>query len=220
MAVRQAQLMLEEAESEDRYIELCRKNPTNSAARRQCSYTVWPDQSLAESLRSQHSRIVIVHPSCEGGMPHTRAKGVICLPAYFPEPKLATTLRHEQIHLSQRDDPEHWEKRAKAEGWIKMNDREAESEIPREWLNRCRLNPDTLGSRWWAWRGFYVPLPLFTRTDKPDLRDIVVRWYERHSGRLLTSPPSSYTAMYGNVPPAQMEHPFELWAYQHEKPSL
>jgi hypothetical protein len=170
--------------------------------------------------RGYASKLVIVHPSCEGGMPHTRAGGVICLPAYFPDEKLERTMRHEHIHIWQRDSAEEWESRCEREGWRKIPDFVAESEIPLEWLERCRLNPDTVGNRWWAWKGTYIPLPLFTRTDKPDLHDIVIRWYDRISGRILSSPPSSYTRKYGSVGPALMEHPFEFAAYQMEKPSL
>ncbi len=221
-SVKQATKWLRTAEEQDKYLAKCRANASNAAARRACSYTVWQDQGLAEKLaeRGHASKIVIMHPSCEGGMPHTRAGGIICLPAYFPEEKLEKTMRHEQVHIWQRDAAEDWETWCKREGWGRVPDSVAESEIPLEWLARCRLNPDTVGSRWWAWKGNYIPLPLFTRTDKPDLHEIVVRWYERTSGRVLTSPPSSYTRRYGNVSPAMMEHPFELAAYQMEKPSL
>lgn len=220
--VKRATKWLQEAEAQDGYLAKCRKDASNSSARRACSYTVWPDQGLAEKLASRGyaSKIIIMHPSCEGGMPHTRPGGVICLPAYFPDEKLERTMRHEHIHIWQRDAAEEWETLCQRDGWRKIPASVAESEIPLQWLERCRLNPDTVQSRWWAWQGTYIPLPLFTRTDKPDLHDIVIRWYDRISGRVLTSPPTSYTRRYGSVGPAMMEHPFEWAAYQMEKPSL
>lgn len=222
MSVSLASQWLKEAEALDSYRSKCLKDPVNAAARRSCSYTVWPDQSIAKGLQEKGygSKLVIVHPSCEGGMPHTRAGGVVCLPAYWPEQKLQTTLRHEMIHLWQRDNPEEWKAKATREGWVSVPEEAVKRELSEEWMSLCRLNPDTCSSRWWAWKGYYIPLPLFTRRDSPELHDISVRWFDRTSGRVLSSPPTSYIKAYGNVPPSSMEHPFELWAYQMEKPSL
>jgi hypothetical protein len=95
------------------------------------------------------------------------------------------------------------------EGWAYVED----SVIPENWLARCRLNPDTAAARFFAWEGRHVPLPLFVREDKPDLRDIVVRWYDIREGLVKSSAPSSFSKKYGSVSESSMEHPYELWAY-------
>ena len=210
-----AKELLSQAEIFDGYLAACQQDPSNQAARRLCSYTPWPDQSLGAAYQKYtKSPLVILDPSAEGGMPHTRAGSIICLPAYFPESKIMTTLQHEEIHVSQREFPDFWTDKLRMDGWEPVSSRSAEHEIPEAWLSLCRFNPDTFQSRWWAWRNYYIPLPLFTRTDKPDLHDIVVRWYDRTSGRVLSSPPTSFTRAYGNVPASHMEHPFELFAYK------
>jgi hypothetical protein len=158
--------------------------------------------------------VILLHPSAEGGMPHTRAGGLICLPAYFPQEKLLDTIAHEEVHIKQREFPDYWTDLLRMDGWEPVHPRSADYEIPDQWHSLCRYNPDTWQSRWWAWRGYYIPLPLFTRTDKPDLHDIVVRWYDRTSGRVMSSPPPSFVKAYGNVPASHMEHPFELYAYK------
>ena len=153
--------------------------------------------------------VLIVNPSAEGGMPHTRAPSLICLPAYFPEERLESTIKHELVHISQRRNPSLWRTRAAQEGWVPVD----ESEIPQHWLARCRLNPDTAGARFFAWQGRHVPLPVFLREDKPDLRDIQVRWYDRAEGIVKSGVPTSFTQKYGHLGISSLEHPYELWAY-------
>lgn len=207
--------ILQKVEHIDGFQNLCKRCSVNSLARARCSYTIWNDQSLAEkamsfSFMEPHVEVVIMNPSAEGGMPHTRGLSLICLPAYFPESRLADTLRHELVHISQRQIPSVWATRARMDGWVHVED----SVIPENWLSRCRLNPDTAAARFFAWEGRHVPLPLFVREDKPDLHDIVVRWYDIEEGIVKSPPPASFSKKYGNsVNASSMEHPYELWAY-------
>lgn len=210
----QATLFLQKAEALDGYLEACRTNYVNAKAREGRPYAAWYTQTLAEKAKGllKGAELVIVSPDTEGGMPHTRAPNIICLPAYWPSEKLQNTLNHEMIHISQREYPEAWEKTLLKEGWSKVS----EEELPAEWVTRCRINPDTFAARWWAWEGRYVPMPLFVRTDRPDLREIEVRWWDRQTLRLNPSAPSSFVANYGVVPASHAEHPYELWAYRLE----
>ena len=210
--------ILERAEHIDGFQELCKRNEVNRLARMKCSYTAWNDQSLAEKAKAflgtieprEDIDVVILNPSAEGGMPHTRAPAVICLPAYFSESRLADTLKHELVHISQRRIPDVWETRARMEGWVRVQ----ESVIPENWLRRCRLNPDTAAARFFAWEGRHVPLPLFVRKDKPDLRETVVRWYDMRDGLVKSAVPPSFSKKYGDgLSSSAMEHPYELWAY-------
>ncbi len=183
------------------------KDEVNRKARERCSYTLWHDQKVAEELRPLN--VVILNPSAEGGMPHTRAPAIICLPAYFPEEKMEETIKHEKVHLDQRTNLERWKEKLLDEGWTE----EQEDDVPEEWRKRCRLNPDTYYSRFYAWLGRYIPLPLFIRTDKPELKEVEVRWWDKKEERLMKTPPTSYTKTYGNRSDSEMEHPFELYAY-------
>jgi hypothetical protein len=204
-------MSLELAEREDGYLEMCKRDPINARARNRCSYTLWNDQSLAVQAKAFLPKgvdVVVLNPSAEGGMPHTRAGPLICIPAYHTS--LEETLRHEMVHIQQRREPALWKMKMELEGWKHL----ADSAIPEVWRRRCRLNPDTCAARWFAWQGRYVPLPLFVREDKPDLRDIVVRWYDIQEGIVQSVPPSSFSKRYGDLGASSMEHPYELWAYR------
>ena len=207
-----ALILLERADKLDGYETACRQSPINSLARRFCQYIPWPDQSLAKKIESSFSniRVIILSPSADGGMPHTRAPNIICLPAYFPEEKISETIRHELVHLSQRQNPERWRKRLLASGWTPVS----EYDLPEYLVQRTRINPDTYDARFWAWEGRYVPMPLFEREDKPDLREISVRWWDMKEERLQTHQPTSFTQIHGTLSTSQIEHPFELFAYE------
>lgn len=206
-------MSLELAEKSDGYLEMCKKDPVNARARAlaHCSYTLWNDQSLAVKAKAflkNSVDVVVLNPSAEGGMPHTRGGPLICIPAYHTG--LEETLRHEMVHIQQRREPALWKMKMELEGWKAVGD----SVIPEVWRQRCRLNPDTCAARWFAWKGRYVPLPLFVRHDKPDLRDIVVRWYDIDEEIVQSTPPTSFVKRYGDLGASSMEHPYELWAYK------
>ena len=206
--------LLDEADRLDGFVSACRASSINYEARRLCQYEPWNDQSLvkqAQVFAGPSVRVMILTPSAEGGMPHTRAPNIICLPAYFPESRLEETILHERVHISQRQNPEMWRKRALKEGWVPVS----EFDLPTSWVSRCRLNPDTYDARFWAWEGRYVPMPLFVREDKPELRDILVRWWDMKEGRLNSQAPSTFVKKYGSVGTSSAEHPYELWAYEY-----
>jgi len=205
--------ILEEADRLDGYITACKSCSINSAARKDQQYVPWNDQSLARKaeklLPGKNIRVVILSPSADGGMPHTRAPNVICLPAYFPDSVMEKTLEHEMVHIDQKQNPEKWRKHALDEGWIPVS----EVDLPENWVRRCRMNPDTYDARFWAWEGRHVPMPIFVREDKPQLREIVVRWWDLKDGRLNNEEPASFFKKYGKLATSSAEHPFELWAY-------
>ena len=197
----------------DDYEKRCQNDELNRKARQNLSYTIWPDQSLGKYVENKTGvKCVIMSPTSDGGMPHTRAPGIICLPAYFPTERLKTTLQHEIIHITQRKNLEETKEFLLKEGWVNIED----SEIPPELVRKCRLNPDTYYCRFFAWGGQYVPLPLFEREDKPVLREIQVRWWDLQNEKFVPIP-SSYIKRYGEKNVSEMEHPFELFAYKYEK---
>jgi hypothetical protein len=185
---------LNRAEIIDSYRQKCGNNDLNARARERCSYIPWTDPHSFSSYALEGETIVTMHPSADGGMPHTRPPATICLPAYFPESRLEETLKHERIHL---------------EGWSPVE----EEEIPEEYRKKCRINPDTCWSPFWAWNGRYVPLPFFVREDKPEMNQIAVRWYDLDTDELSTVTPFTLVKKYGTLQSHSLEHPFELMAY-------
>jgi hypothetical protein len=211
--------LLQRAEQFDKYITQIYNNPINKKSRELCSYAAWHDQTDAVIIEKDFDldkkgvKVVMLNPSADGGMPHTRPTNIICLPAYSRESehRLRETIRHELVHIDQRVRPEVWKARLLEEGWLP----DASKDVPEELANRCRLNPDTLQCRFPAWEGRYVPLPLFERADKPNLKEVAIRWWDIGRERLRTDPPTTYIKTYGNQSVSSMEHPFELWAYKN-----
>jgi hypothetical protein len=216
----QALIHLQRADEEDKYQTRCKTDSLNAKAREKCVYLPWHDQSDAKKIntsleeQSFFTHCIIMNPSADGGMPHTRAGGLICIPAYWPRASLEETIRHELVHVHQKQYPDVWREKLIEDGWGLVSEVDAKKEIPEDTLRRCRLNPDTLDARFAAWAGRWIPLPLFEREDKPNLKEIQVRWWDRQEQRLLLSPPTSFTQKYGSGKSnAQLEHPFELYAY-------
>ncbi len=211
------QYLLEQADQLDKYQWACQRDAMNARARRLCDYVAWHDQSegyeAQKTIGSQY-RIIIMNPSAEAGLPHTRAPNLICIPAHYPKKNLYHTLHHEMIHVSQRENDVEWSQRLVQEGWAPVSEWDAVRQIPQEHLRRVRLNPDTIACRFQAWGGRYVPLPLFVREDKPSLHETEVRWFDLEDQKLRQDPPQTFIKRYGTVGKSSQEHPFELWAYQ------
>lgn len=226
---------LQKAESLDYYLSECYDDKSNSYARRKMTYApnILSDAEIEyytvnlDNLKSnipkrlqmdlEEIQIIQLMPSADGGMPHTRPYNLICLPAYFPEERLETTIQHELVHLDQRRNPLKWHNLLKRDGWKIENQNEIIRKIPNDILNRCRLNPDTLDIRFVSWQERYIPFPLFVREDKPELRDIQIRWFDLQEKTLRPFAPTSFLEKYGNNRSvSEMEHPYEYYAYAYE----
>ena len=207
-----AHTLLQKAEQEDGYRSLCKRDTLNAKARNSTLYIPWHDQSDAkryeQMIGDSSTHCVILHPSADGGMPHTRGSNVICIPAHWSESSIASTLRHELIHIDQKRNPSKWSARLLDEGWVSNVD------VPAHIAQRCRINPDTIHNRFVAWEGRYVPLPLFEREDRPQLREIQVRWYDLEEAKIVMDPPASYQHRYGELSTSSKEHPLEALAYE------
>ena len=197
---------LARAEQYDHFFETIRNCPMNAQSRQHLSYIPMDPDTKPWLLNTE---IVTMHPTAEAGMPHTRPPNLICIPKYFPEERLENTLAHELIHIDQRRRRYKWDAFFEREGWKPVS----AQEIPIRWLQRCRLNPDTVDDRFWAWQGKYVPLPMFEREDKPDLRQVSIQWWDRETGIRQTQAPKSFQQRYGSSP-SQPEHPRELAAVE------
>lgn len=217
-----AQEALDKAEILDGYLAACENSPMNAAARAGHIYAPsFLDRANLDKLNTciaevpliRTMDVVVVNSSADNGYPHTRPHCIICMPkssiiSSSPE-DLTNTLCHEAIHIHQRRNPELWNSVCKKDGWSPVG----ATKIPLEFLDRCRLNPDTfLPQRFWAWEKYNVPLPLFIREDAPSLGDVQIKWLDIRNGTLYTDPPPSFVKRYGH--PSQSEHPFELLAVE------
>jgi hypothetical protein len=198
--------LLEKAENIDGFFSAVHQSPINHSARSQLSYV--PMNEYVESWLDD-TNIVTMYPTAEAGMPHTRPPNLICMPAYFPEHARKETLAHEFVHIDQRRRKGLWNDFFRKEGWQPID----VTHLPQRLVQRCRLNPDTVDSRFWAWKGRSVPLPLFEREDKPELRRVVIHWYDVQTGIRQPEPPRLFLERYGMSPP-QAEHPRELSAVE------
>lgn len=197
------------AETYDHFLESIRNDPVNRKAREHLSYTPMTNETKPWILNTE---IVTMHPTAEAGLPHTRPPNLICMPIYYPEERMNETLNHEFIHIDQRRRKYKWDAFFEREGWTSV----PQSEIPQRWLQRCRLNPDTIDERFWAYKNRYIPLPLYEREDKPDLRQVVIQWWDKETGIKANTPPRLFQERYGPMP-AQPEHPRELAAVELAK---
>jgi hypothetical protein len=223
-----AQEALDKAEELDGYHASCAASALNTAARRNQIYAPsFLDHANLQKLYKcmfevplvKTMNVVVLNSSADNGYPHTRPHCVICMPksnilSMSPD-KLKNTLCHEAIHVHQRRNPELWASVCRKDGWTPVGTKK----IPYEFMERCRLNPDTFRpQRFWAWEAYHVPMPLFVREDNPTLGDIQVKWLDLRNETLFADPPSSFVRRYGSAPP-QPEHPFELLAVEgaHKK---
>lgn len=197
---------LQNAETYDHFFQQIYSDPVNKAARDSLSYVAMSSQTKPYLLNTE---IVTMHPTAEAGMPHTRPPNLICMPLYYPDSRMKETLQHELIHIDQRRRRYKWNAFFEQEGWRQVEI----SEIPERWLQRCRMNPDTIDERFWAWQGRHVPLPLYVREDKPDLRQVLVQWWDKETGIKQSEAPRSFQERYGYMP-SQPEHPRELTAVE------
>jgi hypothetical protein len=200
---------LQEAETYDHYFQTISQDPLNRKARQHLFYSAMMERTQPFLLNTE---IVTMHPTAEAGLPHTRPPNIICMPAYYPHERMEETLHHELIHIDQRRRRYKWNAFFEKEGWKQM----PASEIPTRWIQRCRMNPDTIDDRFWAWQGRHVPLPLFEREDKPDLRQVVIQWWDKETGIKQSEAPRLFQERYGPLP-SQPEHPRELAAVELAK---
>lgn len=196
---------LKKAEEIDNFFEQVKESPINQKARENLSYFPTLNYTIPFLDGTQ---IVLMHPTAEAGMPHTRPPNIICMPKYYPESKQQETLVHEFIHIHQRKHKAKWDTFFQKEGWHRADP----FELPEYLYNRCRMNPDTIDQPFWAWKDRHIPLPLFEREDKPDLRQVVIHWYDKETGRREAEAPRSFLEKYGS--PSQPEHPREIAAVE------
>lgn len=219
---------LAEAEQMDQYRGLCAESRLNATARPGV-YEAAPT-GLAQNYDflaafakmpnwlktgSGPTRILALNPAADGGLPHTRAPNIICLPAYYPADKLQTTLHHELLHVHQRMNLDKWLRVYAALGYEPWY-----GELPFELERQRRINPDTLIMPLFSWHRTWVAVPAFKSTYLPRLNDARVMWYNTATDIWYPHPPQEWIAMFGDAPTAVQEHPHELAAYWLSEPGI
>jgi hypothetical protein len=211
--------VLDKAESLDGYRQACNESEPNRRARQGHIYELasiskTAETFLIEAVQSlpllKGSEMVIINSTADNGFPHTRPPNYICLPASMCQESPAsisfkTTLIHEAIHIHQRKYKGVWESSLRRAGWTPVSS----GTIPDEFLERLRLNPDTIGLPFYAFNKYHIPLPLFSPV--PTLQGTQVKWFDTRTGALYNDAPKEFIKKYGaNI--NQPEHPYEIYA--------
>ena len=198
------------AEKVDQYRKQVSESPPNLEARNNQDYMparYSVHRVIVSSKNWPNGQVLWLDESADGGLPHTRPPYFICLPINIPDDKLATTLEHERIHLSQRANMKKWqgifEKAWSMKPWS--------ADIPLEILQRRRLNPDLLNIPMYIWKDEWVVFALFRSMKPSNLSDIDIVWWNAPSRTLHRNAPQGWKEFFGDV--AAGEHPYEIAAY-------
>jgi hypothetical protein len=226
----EAQTYLDTAESEDRYIEECHDDKSNSLARRNLTYSPnqlsLKDRSYAikyldgykESLPIRllndlkEVKIIQLMPTADGGMPHTRPGDIICYPD-ISQLFSKTTLIHELWHIHQRNFKDLWFKVFKRLGWVMWD-----GKIPDGLEQYRRYNPDTIDSPLWIFDNQWIPIPIFKNITKPNVADVEICFYNSNRQYHINRVPDELMSYFPNMPASAYEHPRELTAYMLSEP--
>ena len=212
-------ILLQQAEQIDQYLSECDDDWVNFLARKHNMYapntisttdTVDYYNSLFKRLsyylpKQLHNvgdiKIVVLMPTADGGMPHTRPPNIICYPNISTS---YTTFLHELCHIHQRKFPVVWNTIFAAIGWRPWN-----GLLPESFDNKRRYNPDTIDTPLWI-HGSWVPVPIFRDYTNPVLSEVDIWFYNVEGGHSKTVPDDIVIDM---LPPSAYEHPREITAY-------
>ena len=160
-----------------------------------------------------NGQVIFMNPTADAGLPHTRPPYYICIPAGMDltTPAGRVTLTHERIHVSQRLHEAAWtELYQKVWKWGVVTP----PELPKQYLKRLRLNPDTYSAPTYAWQKEWIPYTIFESSYAPDLKKTRTVWWHIPTKNMYTASPPGFDAYYGlNGTTAVAEHPHEIAAY-------
>lgn len=225
-----AQVLLDEAEREDFYLEECHDDKSNSLARKNLTYSAnqisLRDHNYGVTYLDgtrdllpirllndlKEVKIIQLMPTADGGMPHTRPGGIICYPD-ISQLFSKTTLIHELWHIHQRTYKDLWFKTFKRMGWMMWD-----GKLPENLDKARRYNPDTLDCPFWIFEGEWIPIPIFKDISRPNVADVEIWFYNPVKQYHIKRVPESLQSYIPGLPPSAYEHPREITAYMLAEP--
>jgi hypothetical protein len=160
----------------------------------------------------QYGTVEIVNSTCQEGLPHTWSPTLIRMTeADWNSSRRDSILRHERVHLRQRQEPAAWRNFYRSEWGYELT-KTLPPGIPQHWLDRIRINPDTADGPWAVWSGRYVFFPTY-RDAKRSLRNATVQVWDILEKQIV-DPPAQWKQQFcdGGKCPYQFEHPHEIAA--------
>ena len=155
--------------------------------------------------------LVYLDGQSDAGLPHTRGSSGIALPVFLLWKPSETTLRHELVHLSQKQNPGPWWRWYKQYFQFRKATNEEIDSIPARRKIRRRINPDTLDSPYTVWKDRFIPISLFLSETSPDLRQCKRGFWDLTMSQWTWEPPPGWTEMFGTG--FNDEHPNEIIAH-------
>ena len=155
--------------------------------------------------------LVYLDGQADAGLPHTRGPSGIALPVFLLWSPNEQTMRHELVHLSQKQIPERWWAWYKI--WFQFRRATAEEirTIPAKHRERRRINPDTLAAPYAVWRDRYIPLSVFLSDLNPDLRNCKRGFWDLEAKQWTWESPPGWDQTFGRG--FNDEHPHEIAAH-------
>jgi hypothetical protein len=155
--------------------------------------------------------VVYLDGKSDSGLPHTRGKKGIALPVFLLWHPSEKTIRHELVHLSQKQYTSRWYKWYEVHWNFRRATNQEMLSIPERWRERRRINPDTLGTPYMVWQNRYIPLSVFSSTDKPDLRYCKRGFWDLKMTQWTWEEPPDWVRTFGSG--FNDEHPNEIAAH-------
>ena len=226
----EAQMLLDNSERQDFYLEECHDDKANSLSRKNLTYRAnslgLRDASYATSyldgmkdqlpirLLNDLNKVTIIQlmPTADGGMPHTRPNNIICYPD-ISQLFSKTTLIHELWHIHQRNFKDMWFKTFKRLGWTMWD-----GKLPESLEKSRRYNPDTIDAPFWIFNEEWVPIPIFKDISRPNVADVEIWFYNVQKQYHIKRVPEEISSYFPGLPPTAYEHPREITAYMLSEP--
>lgn len=155
--------------------------------------------------------IVYLDGKSDAGLPHTRGRTGIAMPVFLLWHPSQQTLRHELVHLSQKQYRARWYEWYKDKWNFRQATEEELLSIPLKWRERRRINPDTLGTPYMVWANRYIPLSVFSSELQPDLRYCRRGFWDLKMTQWTWESPPDWTRTFGSG--FNDEHPNEIAAH-------
>jgi hypothetical protein len=214
-----APVVLKSWEQEDSYYSGMKNSvagPLNMSARRHPYLQTSEGNSGTREVYFEYPlegpiQVVYLDALSDAGLPHTRGKKGIALPVFLLWEPSEKTMRHELVHLSQKQYRNRW-LIWYAKFWSFRPATMGEFiQIPFKWRSRRRINPDTLGVQYAVWKNRYIPLSVFSNELSPDLRFCKRGFWDLVMTQWTWETPSGWEDTFGTG--FNDEHPHEIAAH-------